>query len=176
VRGILRPSGVLRAAGTDILARVHRSTTTATLLVTVAVSALTGCVTVPRAPAPGPPPAPPRPSAPHPDGAAGPRIVQAPAREALEMIGPSRSAAPTAPARHEEPPATASAQRPPTPHPPRQPSRPRAAHPPSEGRRQPHVELPDLRGGTDVCALGRQYGGWQEGSPEAVICEQTYGS
>ncbi|MFI6659840.1 hypothetical protein ACIBL8_30400 [Streptomyces sp. NPDC050523] len=158
---------------------MHRSTTTATLLVTVAVSALTGCVTVPRAPAPGPPPAPPRPSAPHPDGAAGPRIVQAPAREALEMIGPSRSAAPTAPtarARHEEPPATASAQRPPTPHPPRQPSRPRAAHPPAEGRRQPHVELPDLRGNTDVCALGRQYGGWQEGSPEAVICEQAYGS
>ncbi|MEU6251978.1 hypothetical protein [Streptomyces sp. NPDC047043] len=27
----------------------------------------------------------------------------------------------------------------------------------------------------DVCALGRQYGGWRADSPEAVICEQTYG-
>ncbi|MFG2790313.1 hypothetical protein [Streptomyces sp. NPDC048419] len=155
---------------------MHRSTTTATLLVTVAVSALTGCVTVPRAPAPGPPPAPPRPSAPHPDGAAGPRAVQAPAREALEMIGPSRSAVPTAPKRPQQPQATASARRPPTPHPPRQPSRPPSAHPATGEHRQPEVELPDLPSSTDVCALGRQYGGWREGSPEAVICEQTYGS
>ncbi|MFJ9538912.1 hypothetical protein ACIRPX_16810 [Streptomyces sp. NPDC101225] len=155
---------------------MHRSTTAAALLVTVAVSALTGCVTVSRAPAPGPPPAPPRPSAPHPDGAAGPRIVQAPAREALEMVGPSRSAAPTAPERREPPRATAPARRPAAPRPSRQPSRPRAARPTAGSRRPPHVELPDLGGGTDVCALGRQYGSWREDSPEAVICEQTYGS
>ncbi|MFE7173341.1 hypothetical protein [Streptomyces sp. NPDC057616] len=158
---------------------MHRSTTTATLLVTVAVSALTGCVTVPRAPAPGPTPGPPRPSAPHPDGAAGPRVVQAPAREALEMVGPTRSAAPaapTAPERHEPPRATAPAQPPAVPRPHRQPSSPRAAHPTAGSGRQPHVDLPDLRGGTDVCALGRQYGGWREDSPESVICEQTYGS
>ncbi|MCX5055180.1 MULTISPECIES: hypothetical protein [unclassified Streptomyces] len=157
---------------------MHRTTTTATLLVTVAVSALTGCVTVQRPPAPGPPTTPSLPSAPHPADAAEPQIVQAPAREALEMIGPSRRAEPKAPERH-VPSATAPAQRPPAPHPPRH-SRPRTAHPESGHQRQPRVEIPDASGsvtkGADVCALGRQYGGWRAGSPEAVICEQTYGS
>jgi hypothetical protein len=31
------------------------------------------------------------------------------------------------------------------------------------------------KGPKDVCALGRKYGRWQEGSPESVICDQTYG-
>ncbi|MFR0354022.1 hypothetical protein [Streptomyces sediminimaris] len=154
---------------------MHRPTTTAALLVTVAASALTGCVTVTRPPTPGPPPAPPRPSAAHPDGGTGPRIVQAPAREALEMSGPSRSAPPTAPPRREQPHPAAPAEPPPAPRPPRRSSRPRPAHPAPGGHRQPPVEIPDLPGATDVCALGRQYGGWQEGSAEAVICEQTYG-
>ncbi|MEV6120082.1 MULTISPECIES: hypothetical protein [unclassified Streptomyces] len=30
-------------------------------------------------------------------------------------------------------------------------------------------------GNGDVCALGRQLGGWRPGSPEAAICEQAYG-
>ncbi|MER6633057.1 hypothetical protein ABT301_33370, partial [Streptomyces sp. NPDC000987] len=64
------------------MARVHRTTTTATLLLTVAVSALAGCVTVQRPPASGPPVAP-RPE---------PRTVQAPAREALTTTSPSRPA------------------------------------------------------------------------------------
>ncbi|MFE2282270.1 hypothetical protein ACFXAE_34575 [Streptomyces sp. NPDC059454] len=34
----------------------------------------------------------------------------------------------------------------------------------------------DASGGPDVCALGRQYGGWRPGSQEAAICEKTYGS
>ncbi len=29
--------------------------------------------------------------------------------------------------------------------------------------------------GADLCALGRQYGGWRPGSREAAICEETYG-
>jgi hypothetical protein len=33
----------------------------------------------------------------------------------------------------------------------------------------------DVRKNTDVCALGRKYGGWQADSPEAVICKQAYG-
>jgi hypothetical protein len=41
------------------------------------------------------------------------------------------------------------------------------------------VEIPDVeeevRRNTDVCVLGRKYGGWQGDSPEAVICEQAYG-
>lgn len=27
----------------------------------------------------------------------------------------------------------------------------------------------------DVCALGRRYGGWRPGSPEAAICGRVYG-
>ncbi|MFI2426576.1 hypothetical protein ACH5A7_21185 [Streptomyces sp. NPDC018955] len=30
-------------------------------------------------------------------------------------------------------------------------------------------------GAPDVCALGRQYGGWRPDSPEATICEEAYG-
>jgi hypothetical protein len=177
VRGILRSSAVPRASGGDIVARVHRTTTTATLLVTVAVSALTGCVTVQRPPVSGPSPATPsRPSAPRPDGEPEGRIVQAPAREALEMIGPSRRAEPETPKRH-GPSATASAEQPALRSPQR--SRPRAANPESGHHGRPRVDIPDVTrsvtDSADVCALGRQYGGWREDSPEAVICEQTYG-
>ncbi|WP_414820357.1 hypothetical protein [Streptomyces violaceoruber] len=43
--------------------------------------------------------------------------------------------------------------------------------------------MPELPGGTgagtggkaDVCSLGKQYGGWRSGSPEARICEHAYG-
>ncbi|MGW4735428.1 hypothetical protein ACWEQC_40860, partial [Streptomyces shenzhenensis] len=60
---------------------MHRTTTAAALLVTVAVSALSGCVTVQHPPTAGPPSAASaRPSAPRPDGSAEPRVVQAPAR------------------------------------------------------------------------------------------------
>jgi hypothetical protein len=164
------------------VARVHRTTTTtATLLATVAFSALSGCVTVQRPPAPGPVTAvPSRPSVPRPEGRAETQVVQAPAREALEMVEPSRSAEATTPAQRrltgreaaaaEEPPPARSRQRHPHQRPvPERPRRPAA----------PRVEIPDLREevrrNTDVCGLGRKYGGWRSGSPEAVICEQTYG-
>ena len=178
MRGILRSSAVPRAAGGDIVARVHRTTTTATLLVTVAVSALTGCVTVQRPPASGPPTAAPsKPAAPHPDDEREPQIVQAPAREALEMIGPSGRAEPKTP-EQPRPSATASAERQTAPRS-HQRSRPRAEHPESWHRQQPRVEVSDaskaVPKNADVCALGRKYGGWQADSPEAVICRQTYG-
>ncbi|AJP05533.1 hypothetical protein TU94_05395 [Streptomyces cyaneogriseus subsp. noncyanogenus] len=165
---------------------MHRTTTTATLLLTVAVSALTGCVTLQRPPAPAPSATPTAPSAPRPDGAPEPRVVQAPAREALEMIGPSRPAAPS-PAVSRRTPAPAAA-------PPRQPSavrpepRPRPARPeprepaPPAPRRpraaSPGAANPAGRGGpgnAGVCSLGRTYGGWRADSPEAVICKRTYG-
>ncbi|WP_371672920.1 hypothetical protein OG985_37960 [Streptomyces sp. NBC_00289] len=158
---------------------MHRTTTTATLLAAVAVSALSGCVTVQRPPFSGPPAAPAQPTAaPRPDGRAEPQIVQAPAREALELIGPSRSPRAAVPVpRRVAPPATRQ-QPPPAQHP-----HTRTPLPPPRHPRRPRVEIPDVsesvrgdvRQHTDVCALGKQYGGWQADSPEAVICGQAYG-
>lgn len=184
MRGNLRLSAAPETAGPSRVARVHRTRTTATLLVTVAVSALTGCVTVQRPPTSGPPVAPSQPSAPRPDGQSEPQIVQAPAREALEMIGPSRRPEPaTTTPRHADPSASAQQQRqqqPPRSHPER-PAHP--AHPAHPEPRQPHVEVPDVtksvpkipKDAQDVCALGKKYGRWRADSPEAVICGQTYG-
>ncbi|MBU6529971.1 hypothetical protein HZS56_02380 [Streptomyces sp. A108] len=169
------------------MARVHRTTTTATLLVTVAVTALAGCTTV-RGPATADQPgAGVRSSAPRPEGPAAPRVVQAPAREALEMIGPSPSSeggtgeprrtkrpAPAAP--HDAPAAPS--------HPGQQPPSARPAAPEHTGRPAPsRPQAPALPGSSgkdagknaDVCSLGKRYGGWRPGSPEARICEQAYG-
>ncbi|MFF8595973.1 hypothetical protein ACF061_31990 [Streptomyces sp. NPDC015220] len=159
---------------------MHRTTTTATLLVTVAVSALTGCVTVQRPPASGPAAAPARPPAAHPDGNAGPGAVQAPAREALERVGPSGS---PAPAKHPSAQAPAPQRRlpPPSHSPGRRPEHPTPRHPtPRHQRppRAPHTDVPDLGhpapGNADVCALGREYGHWAADSPQARICGQAY--
>ncbi|WP_142150157.1 hypothetical protein [Streptomyces sp. SLBN-31] len=155
---------------------MHRTTTTATLLVTVAVAALTGCVTVQRPPVSGPPPtAPSQPSAPRPDGERESQNVQAPAKEALEMIGPSRRPEPRTP-QHHGPAAKAPAERPAAPR-----SRPRAPEPKHRHhQRQPRVEIPVAgksvpKNTKDLCALGRQYGGWHTDSPQSVICKQAYG-
>ncbi|GAA0350605.1 hypothetical protein PV735_37895 [Streptomyces turgidiscabies] len=164
---------------------MHRTTTTATLLVTVAVTALSGCVTIQHPTAPGPLPAPSQPSVPRPDGRAEPQIVQAPAREALELIGPDREPpqAPRTPRAVGEPhrPAAAAPAPPPAaaPPPPRR-TKPKK-RPPKPQRRhtQPRVELPEVsrpvRENTDVCALGRKYGGWGKDSPQTVICKEAYG-
>lgn len=159
------------------MARVHRTTTTATLLVSVAVSALTGCVTVQRPPAARPTSAPTAPApvpVPRPDGEAEPQVVQAPAREALELVGPSRPAGTTAPARrHAAPAAQAPAPRT-APH-----DHPGSPRPEARRSARPRAAIPDVseavRGNTDVCALGRKYGGWRGDSPETTICEQAYG-
>ncbi|MEU2713056.1 hypothetical protein [Streptomyces sp. NPDC007205] len=156
---------------------MHRTTTTAVLLATVAVSALSGCVTVQRPASPAPPrdTAPSLPTAPRPDGSAEPRVVQAPAQEALEMTGPSH---------HPKHPGPATPQRraegAPVPHrpaaappaPPRRRARP-------EHHRRSHTADPNLPTSVpetpDVCALGRKYGGWRTDSPESVICDRAYG-
>jgi hypothetical protein len=180
VRGILRSSAVLWAVAAAIVARVHRTTTIATLLVTVAVSALSGCVTIQRPAVPGPPPtAPSQPPVPRPDGDGEPQIVQAPAREALEMTGPSPSAEPRTPRGHGS--AAEAPARPGKPaalH-----SRPQHSGPPHPKPRhstRPKIDFPDVtkavpKNQSDVCALGRKYGGWRPDSPETVICTQTYG-
>jgi hypothetical protein len=97
--------------------------------------------------------------------------VQAPAREALERVSPSHEAAPAVPA----------TRRPAAPVPQRARQQPeRSPHP---EQRRPRVDLPalperirkEVRGTTDVCALGKKYGGWRQDSPEAVICLRTQG-
>ncbi|MGW5651964.1 hypothetical protein [Streptomyces humi] len=158
---------------------MHRTTTTAALLVTVTVSALSGCVTVQRPAAPGPPPgtAPSQPSAPRPDGSADPKVVQAPAKEALEMVGPARPPDRRASGAPHTPPA-------PPPHVPPPPRTAGSAHPQPRARPLPHrtrssgadvPDVPPVPKAPDVCALGKQYGGWRADSPQARICEQTYG-
>lgn len=181
MRGNLRLSAVPNPAVSSRVTQVHRTTTTATLLVTVAVSALSGCVTVQRPVAPGPPAAPSLPAAPRPDGQAEPQIVQAPAREALELIGPSREAKPGAPATHRAAPPSPAQEQAPRQQPPRtHPEHPaHPAHPETRRPPHPHVEIPDVATAVpknpDVCGLGKRYGGWRKDSPEARICEQTYG-
>ncbi|WP_406010188.1 hypothetical protein OG440_31855 [Streptomyces sp. NBC_00637] len=160
---------------------MQRTTTTATLLVTVAVSALAGCVTVQRPAAPGPVLAPSRPSVPRPEGRSEVQVVQAPAREALEMAGPSRKPEPDAPAAPAQRRRTAGVPGGGAGQPPSSRSRPhnRPAHPEARRHALPRVEIPDVeeevRKNIDVCALGRTYGGWQGDSPEAAICRQAYG-
>ncbi|MFJ4541548.1 hypothetical protein ACIP39_37110 [Streptomyces tibetensis] len=172
---------------------MHRTTTTATLLVTVAVSALSGCTTVPHPATPGPSVAPSRPSAPEPEGAAETPIVQAPAREALLLIDEaSRRPEPTVSATR---PATdpAATRQPGAPQPGHRdvrplPARPERPEPAPRRPQRPHTDLGDVpesvrrdveksvpNNNADVCALGRRYGGWRADSPEATICRDTYG-
>ncbi|MFF7449536.1 MULTISPECIES: hypothetical protein [unclassified Streptomyces] len=147
----------------------------------MAVSALSGCVTVQHpSVAPGPPVAPTQPSAPRPDGRAEPQVVQAPAQEALQLIESSRKSRRGTPAPTQAPPSAAAPEQPAPrsqPHP--RPDRPQDRRPEVPRPERPRVELPDVAEqmpkNPDVCKLGKQYGAWRKGSPEAVICERTYG-
>ncbi|MEV0530126.1 hypothetical protein AB0I66_42650 [Streptomyces sp. NPDC050439] len=151
---------------------MHRTTTTATLLASVAVTAVSGCVSVERHPVPGPSAASAPPPAPRADGNSRPRVVEAPAREALELIETPRAPAPratgTAPTVPAAQPRTADRARPSDLPPQRRAPRPKAAEP---------AALPTAAASTvaDLCALGKQYGDWQPDSPEAVICQNAYG-
>lgn len=178
--GIIRPSAAPNAARTSRVARVHRTTTTATLLVTVAVSALSGCVTVQRPPAPAPPAAPTQASVPRPDGSAEPQIVQAPAREALELIDPPHHPKPATHPPHHTPAPPKQASQAPVPVPRSHPRPHPHPHPKPPHPRQPSADIPDVvksvpKNTSDVCALGRKYGGWKSDSPQSIICGQTYG-
>ncbi|WP_308402673.1 hypothetical protein [Streptomyces sp. AC550_RSS872] len=112
-----------------------------------------------------------------------PEVVQAPAREALTLIEPSRRPAPTTPASP-----TAPERTPPGPrsHPHPRPEHREPRHQGLDRPERPQVEIPDVSesvrreapgnpGKADVCALGKKYGGWRPDSPESKICEQTYG-
>ncbi|GAA3814764.1 hypothetical protein ACFS5L_35855 [Streptomyces phyllanthi] len=167
---------------------MHRTTTAAALLVTVAVSALSGCVTAQHPPVPGAPSAPSHASAPRPDGLAEPRIVQAPAREALERVGPREAlerlgprhtptptepAVSAAPRRFASLPGTAPAATPRSPRPaPSADAGPRLPDPVVAFPRDLPQPLP---GAGDMCAPGRKYDGWGKDSTWTVICEEMYG-
>ncbi|MCA1269044.1 hypothetical protein ACIPQH_29335 [Streptomyces rubiginosohelvolus] len=156
---------------------MQRTRITANLLVGLAVTAVSGCVSVAPGSVSSPPPGP---GATGPAQDVAPQIVQPPAREGLEVVPdpsgpPARPSSPAPPAagsptetRRAGP---AGAARPPE----------RADPPPRAPDRAPRVPsvtvpaLPRVPGGADVCALGRGYGGWPAGSPQARICSEAYG-
>ncbi|WP_128377000.1 hypothetical protein [Streptomyces cavernae] len=148
---------------------MHRTTTTATILVTVAVSTVSGCVTVERPLAPAAPSASFHPPKESPAGRSG-LVMPGPAREALGRVGPPP-----------EPPApTPAVSHRPAPAPPPPPAAPRRApHPPEPRsmprRAEPRTAVPSAPDTLGVCALGEMYGGWAPDSPEAVICRRMYG-
>ncbi|WP_316959610.1 hypothetical protein [Streptomyces sp. TRM68367] len=43
---------------------------------------------------------------------------------------------------------------------------------PEKAHKDVHKEIPR---NTNVCTLGKRYGGWHPTSPEATICDRTYG-
>ncbi|MFF3751995.1 hypothetical protein ACFYYH_16300 [Streptomyces sp. NPDC002018] len=158
---------------------MQRTRSAVMVLLGVAVTAVSGCVTVEARPVPLSVPRPGPSSGAPGAGGAEPQIVQAPAREALEAIIPTRSPEPaprTSPEPHRAAPERAAGpERPgsrPVPAPARK-ERPRAPHERPEPRRAP---APDRAPPTvaDLCDLGETYGRWPTDSPQARICAQTY--
>ncbi|WNI33269.1 hypothetical protein [Streptomyces sp. ITFR-6] len=154
---------------------MHRTSTTVKLLVAVAVTALSGCVSVQPRPS-APPASSPRPAAQD----LAPQIGRPPVRDALEAVpdpkpstasaGTGRSPAAPPAARHTGPRALPRAPQPRHDPGPAQPRPPRRTVP-----APPAPTLPAPVTGTDVCALGRGYGHWPAGSPQSRICDRTYG-
>ncbi|MFE6668530.1 hypothetical protein ACFVFH_33840 [Streptomyces sp. NPDC057697] len=154
---------------------MQRTRITVSLLVGVAVTTLSGCVSVqPHADVP------PRPRSSGPTQDLSPQIVLPPVHDSLGAVPVP------------EPSATASR---PTDGVPRETHHPvpRAPRPqqrqqwrqPSVTRTRPHHAPPAVTvpvpappapvSGTGICALGRGYGHWPAGSPQSRICDDTYG-
>ncbi|MEU0627673.1 hypothetical protein [Streptomyces sp. NPDC005989] len=149
---------------------MQRTRITLSLLMGVAVTALTGCVSVQPQPD-----VPPRPRASGPAQDLAPQIVLPPVHDSLEAVpSPEPSASASRPA-HAEPPDTRRS----VPRAPRQQRRPAATPPRPHGvppaATVPAPALPAPVAGRDVCALGRGYGRWPAGSPQSRICDDTYG-
>ncbi|SFY44953.1 hypothetical protein OH786_04565 [Streptomyces atratus] len=151
---------------------MQRTRITVSLLVGVAVTTLSGCVSVePRADVP------PRPRASGPAQDLTPQVVLPPVHDSLGAVpAPEPSGSASRPANAAPPPDTRRA----VPRTPRQQQRR-----PSVTRPRPHHAPPAVTApapappapvsGTDVCALGRGYGHWPAGSPQSRICDDTYG-
>ncbi|MDI3418365.1 hypothetical protein [Streptomyces luteolus] len=168
---------------------MHRTRTAAALLIAMTASAVSGCVSVGGADAPHsrsdasesePEPAP------QARGDAEPRLVTAPAHEALRMMKPDAPRSKDALRRPEQPKrdrapgagATQATQ-------PDQPDQPRQQHTGGTNASGPADGSP-LRGApvppesmlpeADLCGLGERYGRWEPDSPQARICREKYGS
>ena len=147
------------------------------LLVTVAASALSGCMTVQHPHSPGPATAPSQQSGN--DVRNGTPVVQPPAREALERVGSSRRPERSASPSHRAVPPTPPERTPPS------DDRAGPAHVEPDGQAPPrraavgHPRVAEsvkgASGRPNLCALGREYGGWRANSREAALCEETYG-
>ncbi|WP_189547348.1 hypothetical protein [Streptomyces gelaticus] len=150
---------------------MQRTRITVSLLVGMAVTTLSGCVSVePRADVPS------RPRASGPVQDLTPQVVLPPVHDSLDAVpDPEPSASASRPAHGAPPPDTRRA----APRAPRQQWRPGVARP-RPHRAPPAVTAPAPGppapvAGTDVCALGRGYGHWPAGSPQSRICDDTYG-
>lgn len=163
--------------------RTATRSTAAMLLLGMTMTAVSGCVSVTARPAAVP--APRSETDGHPRTRVEPQIVQPPAREALEAVAPAPTpSGPAGPAAH-TPPAgarggapTPAAPAPAAPGPPRHPP----VHPPkhrtpapSPAPRPGPAGPPAPAAGAGLCALGTTYGHWPAGSPQARICDRTYG-
>ncbi|GAA1344340.1 hypothetical protein GCM10009647_088660 [Streptomyces sanglieri] len=140
------------------------------LLMGVAVTALSGCVSVQPQPD-----VPPRPRASGPAQDLAPQIVLPPVHDSLGAVPtPTPSASASASRRtHATPPDTRRS----VPRAPRQQWHPAAPRPHGTppAAAVPAPALPAPVAGADVCALGRGYGRWPAGSPQSRICDDTYG-
>ncbi|MFD4763577.1 hypothetical protein ACFWOJ_33445 [Streptomyces sp. NPDC058439] len=148
---------------------MQRTRITVKLLVGLAVTTLSGCVSVTPQPD-----VPPRPRNGSPAQDLAPQIARPPVHDSLEAVPvPAPSAAASTPAG--APPDTGRAAA----RAPRQRNHPGAARP--RPRHAPPAvtapvpALPATVTGTDVCTLGRGYGHWPAGSPQSRICENAYG-
>ncbi|MFJ2113009.1 MULTISPECIES: hypothetical protein [unclassified Streptomyces] len=144
-------------------------------LVGVAVTAVSGCVSVEPRPAPGPVTRPEAADAtPAPVGTAS-RIAQAPGREALEAVPPVPAPEPTpsgaAEARRAAPAPAPAAGLPAPTGPPAPAPWQRSDERPVE---RPPAALPSVSTVAGLCALAETYGGWSKDSPQAQVCREAY--
>lgn len=149
---------------------MQRTRITVKLLVGVAVTTLSGCVSV--APQPD---VPSRPGTSTPAQDMAPQIARPPVHDSLGTVpAPEPSASASTPAAVVPPDTRRAAPRAPQRrmHPGAAQPRPRQA-PPAVTAPAPAMPAPVTR--KDVCALGRVYGHWPAGSPQSRICENTYG-
>ncbi|WP_328890161.1 hypothetical protein [Streptomyces sp. NBC_00316] len=140
------------------------------LLVGVAVTAVSGCVSVEHQPGHAP-----RPETSRPARDLAPQIARPPVRDTLESLPdpkPSAQASETAPGALSDTRRTGQRTR--------QGEHPGGVLPrPRQAPRVAPAPVPAMPAspvtGADVCALGRGYGGWPAGSTPSRICEDSYG-
>ncbi|MEV8457622.1 hypothetical protein AB0467_33745 [Streptomyces sp. NPDC052095] len=156
---------------------MQRTRITVSLLVGMAATTLSGCVSV----GPGPD-IPPRPHSSGPAQRLSPQIVLPPVHDSLEALPVPEPSTPRPSSA--APPRATSAPSAPRRSVPRAPWRQR--HPVTTRPLPRPVPVPPVvtapvpvppppAPGTGICALGRGYGHWPAGSPQSRICDNTYG-